>query len=398
MQIETLAIWNVGPISDLTLRLNPGVNIICGRNGVGKSTVLESIAHLAAVGSSTHLNRRADADNGTVRAQISHRGQQSDLDLQVSSFEPASSHTFNQKTALEFAPFILYMRTERLFDYTPLRSISGTKPMTARLAGTASSDGIAVLDVKDWFVHRYLYAPHQRLDDVQLANHETARTIFELLDTDHRFSYVDPETNDIVVSTPFGNIVYEYLSAGFRSCWSIIAGVIKELERRFPHGSQRADMFDGVIMIDEIELHLHPSWQVRIMEVLQAVFLNAQLIVTTHSPHVIQRANHDQIVVLDRLRGQIVQLEPPQSAMGYQGWTIEEILADVMGMADSNSDVFSEAYKRLVAAAAEDDTEALLTAYRRLDRMLHPQSELRKVMRLQFGIPVEEVHGTEASE
>ena len=48
---------------------------------------------------------------------------------------------------------------------------------------------------------------------------------------------------------------------------------------------------EGIVLIDEIELHMHPSWQRRILHVLQEVFPNIQFIVTTHSPQVLGEVN-----------------------------------------------------------------------------------------------------------
>ena len=74
------------------------------------------------------------------------------------------------------------------------------------------------------------------------------------------------------------------LSDGYKSCIFILLGIIKEIEYRFP--DINAIDFNGLIMIDEIDVHLHPQWQAKLVSVLKETFPNAQIIATTHSPSV----------------------------------------------------------------------------------------------------------------
>ncbi len=58
---------------------------------------------------------------------------------------------------------------------------------------------------------------------------------------------------------------------------------------------------EGVLIIDEIDVHLHPSWQYHIIEDLKRTFPNVQLILTTHSPQVLSTLRRDEIRVLGSL-------------------------------------------------------------------------------------------------
>ena len=73
---------------------------------------------------------------------------------------------------------------------------------------------------------------------------------------------------------------------------------IKEIEFRFKEQNVLAEEFDGIILIDEVEIHLHPEWQEKIISILRETFPCAQFIVTTHSPHVIQTAEPNQVIAL----------------------------------------------------------------------------------------------------
>ncbi len=84
----------------------------------------------------------------------------------------------------------------------------------------------------------------------------------------------------------------------------------------------------AVVLIDEIDLHLHPKWQRTIMSYLSERFTNTQFIVTAHSPLIVQAAENANIVVLKR-EGDEVHIHQHKDAV--RGWRIDQIL---------NSDLF----------------------------------------------------------
>ena len=185
-----------------------------------------------------------------------------------------------------------------------------------------------------------------------------------------------------MVKTPDGEIPFEYLSSGYRAVMYIILGIIKEVEYRDLGVSARG--FDGVVLLDEVELHLHPEWQRRVLGVIRAVFPKIQLIVTTHSPHVVQSATPNQLIVLSRdQNGQSIPATVPQSDYGFQGWTIEEILTDVMRLSSTQSDLYNNTLKKFEDALDREDAPELRAALEILNAMLHPRNPVGKLLRLQ---------------
>ena len=205
------------------------------------------------------------------------------------------------------------------------------------------------------------------------------------MNSDYSFSKVEASSNEIIIKTPSGEILYEYLSSGFKSCLSILLGIVKELEFRFSPLAIRADQFEGVILIDEIELHLHPDWQTRISGLLKDAFPKAQFIVTTHSAHVIQHALPEEVITLESIDGHVSQRTLPSTKYGFQGWTLEEVLRDVMGMNDTRTPLYHEALKNLEVAIQADNYVQAKEAYKTIDALLHPESHLRKLISLQIG-------------
>ena len=102
-----------------------------------------------------------------------------------------------------------------------------------------------------------------------------------------------------MVKTPDGQIYFEYLSSGFKSCVCLVIGLIKEIEYRFKNPYVAANSFSGVVVIDEIDIHLHPDWQSRLINLLVTIFPKAQFIAATHSPHMVQAARPKEIIALE---------------------------------------------------------------------------------------------------
>ena len=189
-----------------------------------------------------------------------------------------------------------------------------------------------------------------------------------------------------MVNTPQGEIYFEYLSSGFKSIIYLLFSTIKEIEFRFQEHKLKAEDFDGIILIDEIEIHLHPEWQEKIISILKNVFPRAQFIVTTHSPHVIQTAEPNQIMALqlDENSNVILRTDLQTSEYGYKGWTVEEILYDVMGMKTLRTEIYHNLMKEFGIAVDEENEEKAKVIYTQLDKLLHPQNSHRKLLSFQL--------------
>jgi len=84
----------------------------------------------------------------------------------------------------------------------------------------------------------------------------------------------------------------------------------------------------GVVLIDEIELHLHPSWERRIIDSLTNTFPHCQFIITTHSPQVVSHVQPEAVYVLERAEHGIIAYHP-ESSFGRES---NRILVDLMGV------------------------------------------------------------------
>lgn len=96
---------------------------------------------------------------------------------------------------------------------------------------------------------------------------------------------------------------------------------------------------NGIVLIDEVDLHLHPRWQRTVISKLAEVFPNCQFVISTHSPHVINHVHPENLFLLDQTVDGIVATHPLKS----YGNNVDRILEDLMGLQTTRTDdVFQE--------------------------------------------------------
>jgi predicted ATP-binding protein involved in virulence len=104
----------------------------------------------------------------------------------------------------------------------------------------------------------------------------------------------------------------------------------------------------GVVLIDEIELHLHPKWQREIIPALTRTFPNCQFIVTTHSPQVISQVKPEGIYILEKTEEGIIA-KKPESSFGRDSNRILEDLMDVPARPQKIKDDLLELFRLIDA-------------------------------------------------
>lgn len=118
------------------------------------------------------------------------------------------------------------------------------------------------------------------------------------------------------------DISAQQLSQGEKSLLSLIGDLTRRLVMLNPSRDNPLNG-DGIVLIDEIDLHLHPAWQQTVVLNLQATFPNLQFILTTHSPQVLSTVNSDSIRVL-KTRDQYVNPDDFNKEKANDGgWGIE---------------------------------------------------------------------------
>ena len=165
-----------------------------------------------------------------------------------------------------------------------------------------------------------------------------------------------PEVHDIRVTTPteknlkpqvefetpYGWVRLGGLSLGYRAMITWMVDLASRMFERYPR-SRNPLAEPAIVLIDEIDLHLHPKWQRTIMRYLSERFVNTQFIVTAHSPLVVQGAANANIVLLRREGDHVVIDNNPLSVWG---WRTDQILTSLFGLESSRSVEIAELQKQ----------------------------------------------------
>ena len=121
------------------------------------------------------------------------------------------------------------------------------------------------------------------------------------------------------------------LSDGERGILALVLDLTRRLAQANPELTEPASKAEAVVLIDEIDLHLHPKWQRQIVHNLTASFPRCQFIATTHSPQVIGEVTHDRIQII--ASGEVY---PPKHSFGVDS---SRLLEEIMGTASRTQKV-----------------------------------------------------------
>lgn len=151
----------------------------------------------------------------------------------------------------------------------------------------------------------------------------------------------------------------EQLSDGYRTTLAMVMDIAARMAEANPDMSDPLET-EGVVLIDEVDLHLHPGWQQTILLDLMDTFKNIQFIVSTHSPQVISSVKPGRLRVIDWQHDQPV-LIPVDFAEGAES---QQVLLDVLGVKSPRVQRLEivqnlQRYQDLVKAGKWDSPEAL---------------------------------------
>lgn len=129
---------------------------------------------------------------------------------------------------------------------------------------------------------------------------------------------------------------------------------------------------NSIILIDEPELSLHPKWQSKIIKVYERIGKNNQIIIATHSPHILGSVPKENIIILSKdNEGKVFPMTGDKLYSSY-GQPVDRILEDIMGMETTrNQDVFNLLEKtRELVREDKYDTQEFKDNYQKLINIL----------------------------
>ena len=138
---------------------------------------------------------------------------------------------------------------------------------------------------------------------------------------------------DVIITTKHGaKLPFKNASLGYRTTISWTIDLAWRLFKQYPHSPEPLKE-PAIVIIDEIDLHLHPVWQREIMKNLSKHFPKVQFIATAHSPLMVQAAMASNYAVLKKGTNGVEILNEPQ---GIDGWRVDQILtSELFGLKSS---------------------------------------------------------------
>lgn len=178
---------------------------------------------------------------------------------------------------------------------------------------------------------------------------------------------------------------FDNLSDGYRNMLAIVADIAHRTARLNPQLLDEAAIkTPGIVLIDEVDLHLHPKWQRHVLNDLRKAFPKIQFIVSTHSPFIIQSLKPGEVIDLnsDLPTDTEAETASPAPVQAFSDRSIEDIVEEVMGVkvpsrsqrCQAMNEAAKEYYQLLqkTNGASEEEKETLK---QKLDELSEPFSE-----------------------
>lgn len=267
-------------------------------------------------------------------------------------------------------PIIAYYGTRRQWDKTDDRPEKNLLfiPQMNGYVNALSAKPFNIEVMRHWFSRMLLISRKKSVSEFQAVRNAIAccyRSIDDRKNLKDVIIDYDAEKEDIEIQMYFNGGTIEvlplhYLSDGAKSILAIVADIAYRMAILNPHLLDKVITdTDGIVLIDEIDMHLHPSWQRKIIDSLHKTFPKVQFIFTTHSPTVLTNVPKENIQILKD--GKIFNTET-----NTYGRDVNSILREIMQTEIRPSEVKEKltAFSNAIDDSDLDTAETLLKELR----------------------------------
>jgi predicted ATP-binding protein involved in virulence len=367
MYITSLSLSQVRGYEQANFSFQPGMNLIIGVNGVGKSTVLDALrimliralprfvgvkmrskqfdvnditngrgaltVELGFEVAGYNLNHLihypreryiSSGQAGNVRDQTYIQAARDDLSYrdeqgqqqQIETSKDFSKHLKRGKNQ----PLAVYFSTSRsLYSETTgsQGERSGGGP-TLAFADSLRTRGLRIREFTSWWLVQEELGQPERVAALRQA-------VLLLLDGFSNVRVVRDETGGATLRLDKrGNtLAVNQLSDGERGVLTLVLDLARRLALANPKLDNPLEKGQAVVLIDELDLHLHPRWQRTVVQKLTKIFPACQFIATTHSPQIIGEVAPEQIIMLEPGKQ---PYRPDQSLGMDSGWILQMLM------------------------------------------------------------------------
>lgn len=409
--IKTLGLKNYRCFQSLALTFHPRLTVFVATNGGGKTAVLDGVAvalrlFVDTVEGRTNskgfsakdirlvLNPDSKMEPVTpVRLEASGIFLGSEVDWARERHSEAASRTTTaeagklKKVATELArsnqawaqskstetplfPLVSYYGTGRLWSTSKLTEGKKTRETAPNARHRGYTDCLSSSShykyFIDWF-RRFSYEGQKGIGESPHGPQRTLRAVRQAVDIAlapcgwHRLEWDFAEDTIVAHHTDFGRLPVDILSDGIRNMIGLVADIAHRAVRLNPQlGECAAAETPGIVLIDEVDMHLHPQWQQVVLQAIEKAFPMIQFIVTTHSPQVLTTVRRENIRVFrcDKA-GSWLAHEPAINPLAHEAGEALAHILDTHPRPDIDSilpDMHS--YEQLVRAGKGHSAEA----------------------------------------
>ncbi|NFG40381.1 ATP-binding protein [Clostridium botulinum] len=331
MKIKSIYIKNIKALKDFKIDFNNNVNVLIGENGLGKTTILETIYNIIT-GNKSFIEDE-NSDGCKLKVSLTEKElsavnrwtkNQNEQFLNNEDEIIINNHKISREIDLKQKVSIATLLKEKWFRkivYLPTDvNFKKHKVETAKKIGISTEIGVILnsdemsLNLKEYLVNIH----YKDLEDMSIGEIPYRIQRFKKL---YNSFFEEKEFLGVKDFEP----LFKVKATGeIHSADELSAG---EKQIFFRGGSLlQMDLNDSIILIDEPELSLHPEWQQKILEFYKGIGKNNQIIIATHSPHIVSSCKKEEVIVLERKDGKTVVKSNVEETYG---WTVEQLLLSV---------------------------------------------------------------------
>ncbi len=311
--------------------------IILGNNGTGKTTLLQllayfedSVRNVGWVWSPTLLRTGKDAGKVEIRLVKANQG------MDGNKQNGTGGNPFFWKCQINSSAIVCHKFSLICFGYGAGRRNSIHQlntEITRDPVGNLFSDEIPLRNAEEWLLQLdYSASKKSPIIDTQKQRLKQVKDILiNLLPDVDDIRFTQPTKKEPIpraeFKTPYGWVFLSAMGYGYQTLIAWIVDLASRLVEQYPDSDDPLSE-PAVVLVDEIDLHLHPSWQRDIMKYLSNRFPNTQFIATAHSPLIVQAAPsvNANVVVLRRPKGKDYVVIDNETE-SVRGWRVDQILA-----------------------------------------------------------------------
>ena len=322
--------------------------VILGDNGTGKTTLLQSMAGYEKL---NFLD--LTGEEGLINSYIPHifskqkslpypnNSNPKEARLGLTFFEnELNSHTLTtiNGTINSSDQSKNIIQKAIVFGYGANRRISNDSLRESRSENSESlfNENAKLINAEEW-LFQLDYVASKESDIRAFASNkrnQVKQILIDLLPEIEDIRFTTPTKGDLVsyveFKTPFGWLSIHQLSLGYKTMVAWMVDLAARMFKRYPD-SDNPLAEPAIVLVDEIDLHLHPKWQRKIFDYLSEKFPATQFIVTAHSPLIVQSAPKDANIVVLRKEGDHVVID--NDVESVQDWRLDQIISsDLFGI------------------------------------------------------------------